>query len=494
MAERRFLAFDLGAESGRAVVGTLDEGRLALDVIHRFPNQPVEVTGTLHWNVLGIFDNVLKGARQYVARHGDAVAGIGIDTWGVDFALLAADGSLLQNPVHYRDHRTDGIPELITHTIPEPELHARTGISLLPIYTLCQMVALRSAESPILRAARGWLMMPDLLGYFLSGRRACERTNAITTQLYDPRRGEWHGDIFEAFDLPLEIMPEIIEPGTVLGELLEPVRRQSGLAAAPVIAPCTHDTASAVAAVPARGEDWLFLSCGTWSILGALTEQVVTTEEAFEAGLCNEMTLGSLFLCRNIMGLWILQQARAAWEAQGRSYTYPELAALAEKAPPGGPLIFPDDAAFLAPGDMTAAVAEFCERTDQPPPADVAATCRCIIESLALCYRQNADRLAGILGRRFGALHMVGGGMHNALLCRMTADATGMPVVAGPAEATVTGNLLVQALAAGCLEDAQDVRETVRRSVELVRYEPQDTTACERRYGEYRRIVETATA
>ena len=296
MNERRFLACDLGAESGRAVVGTVAGRRLSLEEVHRFPNRTVEWAGTLYWDLLSLCNNVLEGMRAYSHRFGRSVDGIGIDTWGVDFGLLAEDGALLQNPVHYRDRRTEGILDHVGARMSPARLFRCTGLSPSPIYSLCQLLSLRLSGSPILPAAGTFLMMPDLFAFFLTGRTCCERTAAVLTQLYDPRRGDWHDGIFDAFDLPRSMMPELVDPGTVLGDLRESVKRETGLEEAVVIAPCAHDTASAVAAVPSTGEDWAFLSSGTWSVLGALTDEVVATQDALSAGMCNELTLQDFFL------------------------------------------------------------------------------------------------------------------------------------------------------------------------------------------------------
>ena len=490
MADKRFLAVDLGAESGRVVVGTLHDGRLALEEIHRFANEPVEVCGTLHWDVLSLYGNILKGLRAYAQRFGDAVDGIGVDTWGVDFGLLARDGSLLQNPVHYRDRRTETMPARVDEKIALRQLYERTGINLLPIYTLCQMMALRTQNSPVLEAADRFLMMADLFGYFLSGRIACERTNAITTQLYNPRAADWDGEVFRTFDLPRRIMPDIVEPGTMLGELTGAAKAQTGLASAPVIAPCTHDTASAVTAVPARGQDWAYLSSGTWSIIGALIAEVVTSDAAFQARMSNELALGSLRICQNNMGLWLLQQSRAAWAKEGKSYTYAELVRIAEGAPRSEALVAPNDPGFMAPDDMPGAIRAFCRRTGQPVPEEHGALARCVMESLALSYRYTLDRMAEMLDRGFRTLHVVGGGSQNALLCQFTADATGLCVQAGPVEATVAGNVLVQALACGAVSSAQEIRDIVRASTDMTEYQPQDSAYWHERYGEYLHLLE----
>jgi len=483
----RYLAFDLGAESGRALVGTLADGRVHLEEIHRFPNEPVEVRGTLHWDVLALYGHVLEGARKYVERFGGTVAGVGVDTWGLDFGLLSADGQLLQNPVSYRDRRTEGMEGEVARRISPRELFERTGISFNRIHTICQLLSLRLSNSPALDCAATFLMMPDLLAYFLSGRARCERTNAISTQLYDPRRGMWSDDLLARLGLPRGIMPEIVNPATVLGPLGESARRSTGLDGGLVIAPCSHDTASAVSAVPARGPECAFISSGTWSVLGMFVDEVVTSTEAFSARALNELAVDGFFLCRNIMGLWLLQQARAAWRRNGESYSYADLGALAEAAPAGGGLVHPDDPAFLAPEDMLQAIRGYCVRTGQVPPETPGAIARCILESLALSYRHGLDQFGRILGRQARSLNIVGGGSRNRLLCRFAADATGLPVTAGPEEATSVGNVLVQALATGDLASPGEIVDVVRRSTELTVYEPCEPERWDDRYETYLR-------
>lgn len=485
----RFLAFDLGAESGRAIVGSLEEGRLTLEEIHRFPNEPVEVCGTLYWDVLALYRQVLEGMRSYVQRFGEAVQGIGVDTWGVDFGLLDEEGHLLQNPVHYRDRRTAGMVEAVTARLPADQLFQRTGMALLPIQTLCQLLSLRFRPHSLLDRAAALLMMPDLLGYFLTGVPRCERTIAVTTQLYNLRAAEWDDDLCAAFDLPRSLLPPLISAGTELGPLQAAVARRTGLKGARVLVPCTHDTAAAVAAVPGEGEDWLFLSSGTWSILGALIDEPVTDERAWARGLCNELTLGRFFLCKNLMGLWLLQQVRQEWLRQGQAWSYSELLEQAARVPPGGPLVDVNHPSFLAPESMIGALAEFCRQTGQAPPQGPPETVRCILASLALAYRQAAEELAEVTGRRWRVLHVVGGGALNRPLCQMTADAVGIPVEAGPVQATAAGNVLGQALGAGLLSSSEEVRSVVRRSLERTLYRPGDPRPWETEYRRYRELL-----
>jgi len=489
MSLHRFLAFDLGAESGRAVVGTLQDARLSLEEISRFPNEPVQIRETLYWDVLALYNNILKGVKEYTRRFGTEVEGIGIDTWGVDFGLLSAGGELLQNPVHHRDRRTASMLDEVKSRISPEELFRCTGMALLAINTSLQLLSLRVNKNPVLDCASTMLMMPDLFAYFLTGRMCCERTNAISTQLLDPLKSEWSAEVVGKLGLPWSLLPKLVDPGTVLGEVLRPVREAVGLKSGVVIAPCTHDTASAVAAVPAQGDDWAFLSCGTWSVVGTLTSDVVTTLRAFAAGVFNELTIQSRFLCRNISGLWLLQQARAAWTRAGQSYSYEEIVKLAAQAPEGGPLINPDVPRFLAPQDMDQAIQQYCAETGQAVPKHPGETALCIMESLAFAYRRWLDEIAALSGRSFRALHLIGGGAKNSLLCQLTANTTGLPVVAGPSEATVAGNVMVQAAAQGYVTTPQELREVVRRSSELVEYRPQDTSRYQIRYDEYLRLV-----
>jgi rhamnulokinase len=493
-----YLALDLGAESGRGLLGKFDGERLTLDELHRFPNGPVKMLDTLHWDVPRLFEE-MKGAVRKAAAAGARLDGIGIDTWGVDFGLVGRGDTLLGNSVHYRDARTDGMMDAAFEKIPRARLYEITGLQFLPFNTLYQLLALRRAKSPLLDVAETLLMMPDLFGWLFTGRRAGERTDASTTQLLDPRTGAWSDEICKALDLPRAILPELIEPGTVLGPLRPSVAEEVGLAGAgvSVLAPGTHDTASAVAAVPAKTSaapgappDWCYLSSGTWSLLGVEVPRPVITAETSKYNFTNEGgVVGTTRLLKNIMGLWLLQECRRTWSRAGREWSYDELVAEAKKAQPFATLVDPDDATFLSPGDMPVRIADFCRKTGQPEPRDVGGFVRCVMESLALKYRWAVDRLERFTGSPIKTIHVVGGGSRNALLCQFTADACGRPVHAGPIEATAAGNVLLQMMARGRIASLSDARAVVARSFPVTIYEPRDTAAWLAATGQFNPLV-----
>jgi rhamnulokinase len=465
-----YLAVDLGAESGRAVLGRFDGERVSLEGVHRFPNVPVRLPDGLHWDVLRIVGEVKEGLVKAVRKEG--LEGVGVDSWGVDFGLLDRDGALVSNPYHHRDPRTEGMMEKALGRVPEEEIYGATGIQFLPINTLYQLLALRG--SPLLEAAETLLLIPDLMNYWLTGERACEYTNATTTQLLDLETGEWSRDLLKRLDLPAAVLAPIVPPATELGPLLPAVAEELGAdAGLPVFAVASHDTASAVVAVPAGGSDFAYISSGTWSLVGVETPKPVVTREAMEANFTNEGGFGDTtrFL-KNVMGLWILQECRRTWAREGQEYSYAELARLAEDAPAAGPLVDPDHPAFLPPGDMPSRIRRFCQETGQSPPEDPATVARCVFESLALKYQYAIEQAEDLTGRPIGTVNVVGGGSQNALLCQLTADAAQLPVVAGPVEATAIGNVMVQALACGRVGSLEEIRTVVRRSFEASTYEP----------------------
>jgi rhamnulokinase len=489
-ATRKLLAIDLGAESGRGVLGSFDGQRLRLDVVHRFPNGPVQTLDSMHWDVLRLHAEILTALRNCAGKFG-GIDGIGVDTWGVDFALLGRGGTLLGNPRHYRDPHTEGAMEAAFQRVPKAEIYRRTGLQFMRINSLYQLLALQRDRSPLLDAADHILFMPDLFHYFLTGIKVNEFTDASTSQLLDPYSRAWAHDLVGKFGLPAKMFGTIVQPGTLLGPLRTAVAADTGLTSAPVIAPATHDTASAVAAVPARGDSWAFISSGTWSLLGTELPQPLVTDAALAANFTNEGGVaGTTRLLKNIMGLWLVQECRRCWEKAGKTYAYDELVRLAEAAPAFASLVDPDDPAFLLPSNMPAAVAEFCRETGQPSPTEPGAVVRCCLESLALKYRFVLTKLEGLIGKRLDVIHVVGGGSQNALLCQWTADATGRPVLAGPVEATALGNVLVQMLGLGLLGSLADGREVVRRSVDVTTYEPRDGGRWDEQYGRLVNLVQ----
>ncbi len=489
-ATSNYLALDLGAESGRGLLGRFDGERLVLEEVHRFPNGPVRLFDTLHWDLPRLFEDV-KTAIRKGAVQGGTLDGIGVDTWGVDFGLVGRGDTLLGNPVHYRDARTDGMLEAAFATVSRERIYEITGLQFLPFNTVYQLLALARSKSPLLEVTETLLLMPDLFGWLLTGRRVCERTNASTTQLLDPRSGAWSDEMCQGLGLPRAILPELIDPGTTLGTLRGAVAKEIGLARPiNVIVPATHDTASAVAAVPAAtsyqshprssspaAPDWCYLSSGTWSLLGVEVSRPVINAETLKFNFTNEGGVaGTTRLLKNIMGLWLVQECRRIWAAAGRELTYDELTARARAARPFAALVNPDDTAFLAHGDMPARLSAHCTRTGQALPQDEGAIVRCCLESLALKYRWTIDRLESILGTKITTIHAVGGGSKNDLLCQFTADACGRVVHAGPAEATAIGNILMQAVGRGQLGSISDLRAVVAHSFPVTVYEPRDTT------------------
>ncbi len=486
---KRFLAFDLGAESGRAIVGTLDGDRVSLEELHRWPSRNAEIHGVRYWDVLYIFAEMKEALARYARQYGPELAGIGVDTWGVDFGLLGPSGQLLQNPLHYRDHATDAILEPAFNIMPRDELYRRTGIQFMQINTLYQLHALRQRAPEVLDAASTFLTIPDVFNYMLCGRKACEYTEASTTQLLDVHQRTWDADILEAFGLRRELFPEVVPPGTVLGPLSEAIRAETGIGQTAVVAPCTHDTGSAVAAAPAAGSDWAYLSCGTWSLLGAEVDEPRATEEALRHNFTNEGGYGrTIRLLKNIMGLWVLQECRAAWERRGQQYSYHELAVWANDSEPFATLLNIDDPAFLNPPDMLEAIAAQCMATNQAVPEKPGAVARAVLEGLAIRYADVVGRLEAIMGTEVNTLHMLGGGIQNELLCQFTCDAINRTVIAGPVEATAMGNIAVQAIAQGALSGLAEARELIGRSSELKRYEPRAAASWQQQLARFREL------
>ena len=488
-----YLAFDLGAESGRAVVGRFDGERVELSTLHRFPNGPVSVFDSLYWDVLRLWGEMKVGLARYRLEYGRQLDGIGLDTWGVDFCLLGANDELLANPHHYRDARTEGMLDVAFQRVPRREVFESTGIQFMEINSLYQLVAMRHRRDPALDQARALLMIPDLFNYWMTGVKACEFSDATTTQFYDPRAGDWARPMLELLDLPTGMLQEIVPPGSVLGPLHRRLAEESGLGPVSIIAPATHDTGSAVAALPAQGEHFAYISSGTWSLMGVETPEPVITEESLGYNFTNEGGVCDTFrLLKNIMGLWLVQECRRTWAQEGDELSYGEITDLSSAARAFGPLVEPDSHEFLRPGDMPARIRAFCQRTGQSVPESKGEIVRCALESLALKYRWVLEKLELMLGHTLDAIHIVGGGSQNTLLCQLAADATQRPVIAGPVEATAAGNVLMQALARGEIGSLAQGREIVRRSFEVTTYEPGAVSAWDEAYGRFLALQEIA--
>jgi rhamnulokinase len=489
MARTVALAVDLGASSGRVVAGAFDGRLLELEELHRFENGPVTMAGQMIWDLPRLWQEVVAGLRRAAARHSGAVTSVGVDTWGVDFSFLAADGTLLANPVCYRDPRTRGLLEVAAATVPREEIFAATGLQFMELNSLYQLLAMRRAGSSVLAAADRLLMIPDLVHWLLTGEASNERTNASTSQCFDPRSGDWAFPMLERFGLPRRVFGPIATPGTTLGPLRADVAAETGLAGVRVVLPGTHDTASAVAAVPAdeppsQRPDWCYVSLGTWALVGAELDRPLVTPECLAHNFTNEAGIGGTTrLLKNVCGLWLVQQCRAAWQRAGQEWTWDQLTALAAEAPPLRTLVDPNHPSLVAPADMPTAIRDLARDTGEPVPETTAATVRAALESMAAAVRRTLEELDALIGRRVGRVHVVGGGVQNRLLCQMIADASGRPVVAGPVEATAIGNLLVQLLATDGQVDLRAIRSVVRDTFEPIRYEPRDAARWTDRLG-----------
>jgi sugar (pentulose or hexulose) kinase len=486
-----FLSIDLGAGSGRVIAAQTDFKTLRLEDVHRFDNPGTDLPGGSYWNVIGLFRDIQEGLRKAVQRYGSEIAAIGIDTWACDYALLDQNGQLLGMPHQYRDPRHQGMPAVMHELMPESEIYEHTGITTNFYNTSLHLMAEKEAGSPALQQASTLLFIPDLLAYWLSGEKAVERTNASTSQLVDPATGDWAWEVIEALGLPKRIFGRIVAPGTILGPVRKEVAKFIGREGIPVVASASHDTASAVVGIPLEGDNSLWLSSGTWSLMGLETRAPIRTEAAFAARCCNELGYGgTVRFLKNIAGLWLIQECKRQWNLDGDKLSYADLAKLAEEAPSFSAFIDPDDESFTNPGDMPAKIAAYCERTGQVVPRDKGTILRVASESLALKYRVVYEKFCILSGKRFERLNVGGGGIQNAFLAQATADALGIEIIAGPVEATSCGNALVQMIATGHLPDMAAARKLVRDSFEMVRYLPRDRENWEAAYCRFRAVTE----
>jgi sugar (pentulose or hexulose) kinase len=498
MAERNFLAFDLGAESGRAVLGTLGaDRRLTLAEKHRFANPTGRMNGHLYWNLLAQWEELKTGLRNTASKSapGGAVTldGIGVDTWGVDYGLVGRVGNVLGNPYHYRDSRTDGMLERAFAKVPREQIFETTGIQFMQLNTLYQLLAMRESFSQALEVAETLLFIPDLFNFLFTGVRKSEFSIATTSQMYDPRQRDWARPMLEQLGIPTRILPEIVPSGTVIGPLQKDVCDECGAGQVPVIAPACHDTGSAVAAVPAEGsQSWCYISSGTWSLMGVELDKPLINEKSLRYNYTNEGGVGgTIRFLKNIMGLWLVQECRRQFQRDGYDHTYAELTQMAGRAKPLAALIDPDHKPFGSPGEMPAKIDQFCDQTRQKRPSNRGDYVRTCLESLALAYRRTLDGLQDVLGRKIDVIHIVGGGVQNELLNQMTADACGRIVLAGPVEATAIGNVLVQAMATGDVKSLVDARAIVRASFDVKRYEPRDSSQWDVAYQRFRALTPT---
>jgi rhamnulokinase len=492
---QNILAFDLGGESGRAILGAFDGQTIQLKEVHRFPNKPVRVGPHFHWNVLSLWDEICTGIRK--AAQEALITSIGIDTWGVDFGLLDTNGDLIANPHHYRDNRADGMLTEAYKLMPRKAIYEHTGAQFMQINTLYQLLAMQRTRPAVLAQARTLLLMPDLFHYWLTGVKACEFSNATTTQFFNPRTNAWAREVLTALNIPHHFLPEVVPPGSALGPLSSHMLRNlgvMGLESVKVIAPATHDTGSAVAAVPAQGNSYAYISSGTWSLMGIESKQPIISDQSLAFNITNEGGVGSFRILKNIMGLWLVQECRRKWAASPTDLPYSELMQLAQQAIPLHSFINPDADDFLHPNDMPLAMANFCRATHQPVPVDRGAVLRCALESLALKYRYTLDQLELLTGQRIEVIHILGGGSQNTLLCQLAANACQRPVLAGPVEATALGNVMVQLLAQGAFASLDEARAAERNSFPLVTYEPKDAAAWEEAYGRFRALVQVQVA
>lgn len=488
MKIHNFLAFDLGATSGRSVIGTLKDGKIEIRELTRFPNGIIELHGKFYWNLLGLYEYLKEGLIA-CAKEGITPDSIGVDTWGVDVAPIGEDGSILGMPRAYRDPYTNGAPESFFEIIPREVVYDKTGIQIMNFNTLFQIfAAVKEGYTPVTKAKR-LLFIPDALTYMLTGKEFCEYTIASTSQILNPRNGKFESLLLEAAGVSADILPEPQLPGVVVGTLTDALAEESRLGKVNVVAVAGHDTASAVAAVPAENERFAYLSSGTWSLMGIETKQPIITEESFRHNFTNEGGVdGTTRFLKNICGMWILEQCRKEWEREGKSYSYPEIVEMANTAEPFVSFINPDDPSFANPHSMLKAIEEFCIRTGQPVPQSDRQIVRTIFESLALRYREVLDILESMSPFAIDVLHIIGGGSKNRLLNQYTANAIGKRVIAGPSEATAIGNIMMQAIGAGVVGSLAEARQIIRASIETEEFLPQESEAWNCAYEKFHNL------
>ena len=486
--QKKILAFDFGASSGRAMIGSYDGNKIDIREIHRFSNDPVKVNGTLYWDTLRLFYEIKQGINKAVLDGG--FDSIGIDTWGVDFGLLDKDGYLLENHVNYRDSRTDGMLEKAFEKFPKEEMYAKTGIQLMNLNTVFQLLSLAENRPELLERAHTLLFTPDLFNYLLTGVKKTEYTIASTSQLLDPWKRDWCPEVFERLGLPARILTEIVRPGTIVGKLSDDICEELNAPKADVIAITSHDTASAVVAVPAKDKDFVYISCGTWSLMGIESDEPIVNEKSVRYNLTNEGGYeGKIRFLKNIMGLWLIQESRRQWIREGAQVSYADLEREALAVEPMRCFVDPDAPEFAPPGNMPKRVQDFCRATGQYVPQTRGEIMRCIYESIAMKYRYTLAQLEDVAEKKFSSINVVGGGTKDRLLCQLAANACKVPVIAGPIEATVLGNVAVQLMALGEISSLKDARQIVANSFDTIEYQPVDTQKWDESYQQFVKIV-----
>ena len=495
MAEKAYLAIDMGASSGRHLIGRFDGRKLRLEEVHRFENGPVDLGGRLYWDLPGLWSRVRQGlAAAGAAQARDAIVSVGVDTWGVDFGLLGRNEELLGNPCHYRDSRTNGMLERAFSIVPREEIFRHTGLQFMQFNTLYQLLAMKLGKSPLLDVAETILFMPDLMHWLLTGVKCNEMTEASTSQFYNPVKCGWATELLQKFGLPTNILGQIVQPGTNLGPLRGGLAAETGLRAQ-VVLPGSHDTASAVMAVPAASKpgkrpDWCYISLGTWALMGIESPCPVIDDKVLQRNFTNEGGVGNTIrLLKNITGLWLVQECRRAWSQGARTWSWEDLNRLAAAAPPLVSFINPDAVDFLSPENMPRAIGDFCAKAGQTVPQDEGAVLRCALDSIAMKFRHVLGMCEELAGGRIETIHIVGGGTQNRLLCQAAADASGRRVLAGPIEATAIGNIMVQAVADGAVGSIAEAREVIRRSFDLDEYEPKNTAAWDDAYPRFMKFL-----
>lgn len=487
----KFLAFDFGASSGRAMLATFDGEKIKLEEKHRFSNDPVNINGNLHWDVLRLFFEIKQGILK-CANSGDRdIDCIGIDTWAVDYGLLDKDDKLLGNPYNYRDTRTEGMYEEAFKRVPKEEIYKETGIAFNWFNTIFQLLSAKLSDDVTLKEAKTLLMMPDLFNFFLTGVKKTEYTNASTTQLYNSEKYEWSYDLMDKMGIPKDIFTDVIMPGTIVGNVKKELAEELGIKEVPVIAVASHDTGSAVVSVPVPNQDdFIYISSGTWSLMGVELNKPQISDMALEHNFTNEGGINkTIRFLKNIMGLWLIQESRRQWAREGEELSFDELERQANEAEPFASLIDPDYCEFQTPGNMPQRIKDYCARTNQKVPETKGEVIRCIAQSLGFRYRATVEGMEEVTGNKYNVINIVGGGIKDKMICQFTANATKRRVSTGPVEATSIGNVIVQAMAMGAIKDLDEGRSVVKNSFDIKIYEPQDSDAWDAAYENWKKII-----